>query len=106
MLGQIIEKVSNKSLEEVFQSEINTPLGIDAKDLRFDFVPDRKYATGYLKRWSMINFVKYFMVDREIYDEYENGWLKFNRHLVDYKAMGGLIGNSKTVAFLTRPLER
>ena len=106
MLGQIIEKVSSKSLEEVFQAEINSPLGIDTKDLGFDFVQDREYATGYLKRWSMINFVKYLIVDKKLYDEYEDGWLKFNRHLVDYKAMGGLIGNAKNVSVFLQDLLR
>ena len=71
MLGQIIEKASSKSLEEVFEAEICAPLGIDAKDLGFDFVEDRDYATGYLKRWSMINFIKYFVVDKKMYGEYE-----------------------------------
>ena len=103
-LGQVIETITAKSLFEVFQEEINGPLGISKNDLRFNYIEGQEYAVGYLKRWSMINFLKLFFIDSQLYDEYENGWLKINRHNVDYKAMGGLIGNAKTVAIFLQDL--
>ncbi|MDC0255635.1 beta-lactamase family protein [Bacteriovoracales bacterium] len=104
MLGQILEFVSKKSLFELFQDEINKSLGIDSKELRFDYIENEDYASGYLKRWSFINFAKYFVVNSEMYSDYEDGWLKLNQHNVDYKAMGGLITNAKSVGLFLQDL--
>ena len=104
MLGQILEFVSKKPLAELFNEQIKSPLGISPNNLRFDYLDNEQYAVGYLKRWSFINFAKYFVVDSKMYSDYEDGWLRFNQHNVDYKAMGGLITNAESVAMVLQDI--
>lgn len=97
ILGEVLSQKSGKSLEELFQSEIVTPLGLNPDHIGFSYLENGDYAVGYLKKWSWMNLLKYFVVDSKFYDDYEDGWLRIKRHYVDFKPMGGIITNATSI---------
>ena len=64
LLGQIIEHVSGKTLEQYFFDHIIDPAGIDHHDLSFT-MNDRTQATGYHKTRSFSNLILSFLLDKK-----------------------------------------
>jgi D-alanyl-D-alanine carboxypeptidase len=62
-----------------------------------DFViPDEsRHAKGYLKKYSLMNLVKEFVIDRNFIGDYEGHWLRLNSHYLNGPAFGGLIGTAR-----------
>jgi D-alanyl-D-alanine carboxypeptidase len=53
------------------------------------------HAKGYIKRWSLMNFVLGFMIDKNRFTEkYSGKWIQFKNIHVNGSAYGGLIGNA------------
>ena len=58
-------------------------------------IPDAsRHAKGYLKKYSLMNLVKGFVIDRKFLGGYEGHWLRLNSHYLNGPAFGGLIGSA------------
>ncbi len=102
LLGKVIEKVSGQSYQEYIRSNILEKLDLDCGNgakLDFDISSIESHARGYIKRWSLMNFVLGFMIDKNRFTEKDGGkWIQFKNIHVNGSAYGGLIGNAAGLA--------
>ena len=98
LLGPIVEACTQRPFTEYVERELLAPLGIGAHELGYSLDGTRT-ASGYLEKWSWLNLLKRFVIDRGYIGGYEGAWLEIRAHYVDGPAFGGLIGT--TAAFGT-----
>jgi CubicO group peptidase (beta-lactamase class C family) len=102
ILGKIIEQVSRQSYPDYMRDHIFTPLGLSASDAGF-IIPDAsKHAKGYLKKYSLMNLIKGFLIDDKFIGEYESNWLHINDHHLNGPGFGGLVITARGVAAFLR----
>lgn len=96
LLGQLIEKISGISYEDYIREHILRPLGIDNTNLDFTIANTDQHAKGYLKKFSILNVVLGFMIDKaKFLDNISEGkWISFKDNYVNGASHGGLIGTS------------
>ena len=93
LLGQIIENVSKTSYEKYIKTQIIEKLGIE-NELGFE-INEKTHAKGYHKKWSFMNFVLGFLIDKSKYMNTEKGkWNSFKDYYLNGASYGGLIGTS------------
>ncbi len=108
ILGQLIEQVAGKNYEEYIRAHIIRPLGIDQTDLDFTISNTELHAKGYLKKFSSLNFVLGFMINKTkfINTTTEGKWISFNDNYVNSASYGGLIGTSNSLVKYIQELLR
>lgn len=95
LLGQIIERVSGNTYESYIGDNILRPLDIVSDKLGFEIINKDQHAKGYQKRFSFMNGILGFFMDKSKYmDKSEGNWKPFNAYYVNGAAYGGLIGSS------------
>ena len=92
LLGKVVEQVSGQSYPAYIRWNILQPLGLSAQEMDFVIPNESRHANGYLKKYSLMNLVKSFVVDRKFLGGYEGNWLRLNSHYLNGPAFGGLIG--------------
>ena len=97
LLGKLIEKVSKKRYTRYVTEQIFEPLQLTPDLIGFVIHDKNMHAKGYLKRWSVMNLVGRFFIDKKVIGNYENGWLHIKNVYVNGPAFGGAIGSA--VAF-------
>lgn len=99
LLGQLIEKVSGISYEEYIRAHILRPLGVDKTDLDFTIANINQLAIGYLKKFSLLNVVLSFLIDKAKFlnSISEGKWISFKNNYVNGASYGGLIGTSNSL---------
>ena len=94
LLGMLIEQVSGLTYEEYVVNHIIKKLGIPPDQLGFNIPDVNLHAKGYQKRWSILNFILGFMIDKStIVDRVEGRWTSYINHCVNGTSYGGLIGS-------------
>jgi hypothetical protein len=53
------------------------------------------HATGYLEKYSVMNVVKGFLIDRKLVGAYSGKWLAIRSHYLNGPAFGGLVGTAR-----------
>ena len=95
LLGQIIEKVSGSIYEDYIREHILKPLNIKPNELDFKIADTAKHAKGYQKKYSLLNLILGFLIDKKTYmDGTEGKWKAFKNIYVNGTSHGGLIGTS------------
>ncbi len=98
LLGMIIERVSGVTYREYMQKNIFQRLGLTSTEIDF-VIPDYSlHAKGYLKRFSMLNLLKSFLIDPQYIGENENGWVSFKNHYLNGPAFGGIVTSAKAIS--------
>jgi len=93
ILGQVIEEISGLSYENYIRENIIRPLNINKAELDFLINDENLNATGYQKKFSLMNLILGFMIDKSKYvDKTEGKWLSFKNMYVNGASYGGLIG--------------
>lgn len=93
LLGQVIEKVSGLSYEQYITDNILTKLGVSPQQLGFEITQDDRHAKGYQKRFSWINLLLGFFVNKSKFMLGAEGrWRPFREYYVNGASYGGLIG--------------
>lgn len=95
LLGKVVEAASGEPFARYVGQHVLAPLGIDAGQLGYEIQDTSRHATGYLEKYSLLNLVKRFMLDRDLIGTYEEGWLRINSHYLNGPAFGGLVGTAK-----------
>ena len=94
LLGKIIENVSGLTYQDYIYNNITKPLQLTKNDID-TIIPDKtKHAKGYLKKYSFMNMIKGFLVDKDLIGEYESNWLNIKNVYLNGPAFGGLIGSA------------
>ena len=98
LLGKIIEKVSGQTYSTYIREYIMAPLQLSEKEMNF-IIPDPAYhAKGYLAKYSLMNLLKGFLIDKELIGDYEGKWLNIKDHYLNGPAFGGLIGSAGSIS--------
>ena len=93
LLGQIIESVSGTTYEDYIRENILKPIEIGPGELDFEIHDKSRHAKGYQKRFSLMNGVLGFFIDKKMYmDVAEGKWKPFKNYYVNGAPYGGLIG--------------
>jgi CubicO group peptidase (beta-lactamase class C family) len=94
VLGQIIEQVSGGTYEDYIRDNIIQPLGIKPDELGFDIQKNNLQAKGYQKRFSLVNGILGFFLDKSKYmDKSEGRWKPFKNLFINGTSYGGLSGS-------------
>lgn len=94
LLGKIIEKVSRRTYPTHIKEYIMAPLQLSENEMNF-IIPDPAYhAKGYLAKYSLMNLLKDYLIDKELIGDYEGKWLHIKDHYLNGPAFGGLIGSA------------
>jgi CubicO group peptidase (beta-lactamase class C family) len=94
LLGKIVERASGEKLATYVTERILRPLRIERRDLAYAVVEPAHLATGYVERYSVMNLVKRFLIDRKWIGEYTGNWLAIRSHYLNGPAFGGLVGTA------------
>jgi len=99
ILGQLIEQVSGIGYEEYIRAHILRPLGLDQSDMDFTISNTEFHAKGYLKKFSLLNFILGFMINKSKFMNTisEGKWISFKDNYVNGASYGGLIGTSNSL---------
>lgn len=94
ILGQLVERVSGKSLEDYIKESIFERSGIENSELTFQ-IDSSVHATGYHKWWSFSNAIFGFLIDKSKFmGRREGKWKPFNLFYNNGTAYGGMFGSS------------
>ena len=95
LLGSIVERASGTPFRAYVQAHVLDRLGIPPASLGFAVADVARHATGYLERWSLLNFARRFLVDPALVGETAGRWVRLREHYVDGAAFGGLVGTAQ-----------
>lgn len=95
LLGKAIEQATGQSYSAYVKANVLRPLGLSADAMDFVIPSESRHANGYLKKYSLMNLVKGFLIDRKFVGDYEGRWLRLNGHYLNGPAFGGLIGTAR-----------
>ena len=95
LLGAIVERTSGETFQSYVYEHILRPLGITPQELGYVVIDRRDHAQGYLEKYSLMNLVKGFVIDRALIGDYEGRWLHIHDHYLNGPAFGGLVGNAR-----------
>ena len=100
LLGAVIEKVSGQSYTDYVEQQLIRPLALrDGEALAFTIAQPQTHARGTIERWSLLNAVLGFFIDRDRFLEGQSGrWRQFRNFHANGDAYGGLIGNARGFA--------
>jgi len=94
LLGKVVERVSGEMFTAYVAEKILRPLAIAPRELGYVVADRAHHATGYLERYSLMNLVKAFLIDRELVGDYSGRWLAIRSHYLNGPAFGGLVGTA------------
>lgn len=95
LLGKVVQQVTGQSYPAYIRGNILQPLRISAQEMDFVISDESRHAKGYLKKYSLMNLVKGFLIDRKFVGGYEGRWLRLSSHYLNGPAFGGLIGTAR-----------
>lgn len=95
LLGAIVEQVTGRPFVEQVRQAVIAPLGLGPTDLGYAIPDPARHASGYLEKFSFINAIKGFVLDRAFVGEYHGRWLTIRPHYLNGPAFGGLVGTAR-----------
>lgn len=94
LLGKVVERVTAQSYCDYVRANILEPLRLAPAEMDFVIADESRHAAGYLEKYSLLNLVRGFVIDRRFVGEYAGRWLRLNSHYPNGPAFGGLIGSA------------
>jgi CubicO group peptidase (beta-lactamase class C family) len=107
LLGEVIEQVSGMTYEEYVTENILRKAGIGKHEMGFAIPDPVQHAHGYQERWTFMNLLLGFFIDKKKFmDEPEGAWKPFKTYYVNGPAYGGLVGTPEAFMKYLRELIR
>lgn len=94
LLGAIVEQASGQAFTSYVVTCVLGPLGITPDEIAYTIVDARTHAAGYLEKYSFMNLIKGWVIDRDLIGDYAGRWLRIRDHYLDGPAFGGLVGTA------------
>jgi CubicO group peptidase (beta-lactamase class C family) len=91
----VVERASDQAFSTYVTEHVLRPLGTSTSELGYTVPDPTRHATGYLEKYSFLNLVKRFVIERELIGSYQGRWLQMQPHYVNGPAFGGLVGTSR-----------
>jgi D-alanyl-D-alanine carboxypeptidase len=93
LLGAVVEHASGTPFTRYVAERILRPLGVQ-DELGYAAAGATAVASGYLEKYSLINAIKGWLIDRELVGRYSGPWLHIREHYLNGPAFGGLVGSA------------
>ena len=97
LLGGVVEHAAGTPFTRYVLERILRPLGVQ-DELGYTPSGPAAVASGYLEKYSFINAIKGWLVDRELVGRYSGPWLHIHEHYLNGPAFGGLVGSADSFA--------
>lgn len=104
LLGVAIERASGLRYEEYVRANVFERLGLSPAEIAFAIPAPERHAKGYLPRWSVMNLLKPFLVDRKFIGGREGSWIHINDNYLDGAAFGGIVASARSIGRFLRDL--
>jgi len=104
LLGKITEAATNRGYEEYITENLFQPLDLKPGEIGFQIYDSSTHARGYLSKYSLMNLVKMFVTDDEIWGEYEDAWLRVRDVYLNGPSFGGVVGCARAFSRLLQDL--
>ena len=104
LLGRVIEAVSGKRYCSFIEENLTKVLGLSFNEIGCEVIDERNHAKGYLNKFSFFNLAKYFVMNKEIWGQYEGSWLHINNVYINGPSFGGVISSSKAISRILQDL--
>jgi D-alanyl-D-alanine carboxypeptidase len=98
LLGKIIEQVSEQSYSAYVKANGLNPLSLSSREMNFVIPDSANHANGYLAKYTLMNLIKGFVMDKKFFGDYEGNWLRLKNHHLNGPAFGGLVGTARGFA--------
>jgi len=95
LLGRVIERASGEGFTSYVARRVLAPLGIPPAELGYAIPDSARHAHGYLEKYSLLDMMQEFLIDRELIGGYEGRWLRLADHYPNGPAFGGLVGTAR-----------
>lgn len=106
LLGCVLEAVTGVGVGEQISRAVIRPLGLDATELSYAIPDMSRHAAGYLEKYSWMNLLKGWLIDRALCAGYEGPWLRIQPHHPNGAAFGGAIGSARALGVFLQDLLR
>ena len=97
LLGAVVEHASGTPFTSYVLERILRPLGVQ-DELGYTATGSTPVASGYLEKYSFINAIKGWLIDRTLVGRYSGAWLHIHEHYLNGPAFGGLVGSAGSFA--------
>jgi CubicO group peptidase (beta-lactamase class C family) len=94
LLGSIVERATGQRFTSYVTDNVLRPLEIGSDELEYAIADPACHAAGYLEKYSFMNLIKPWLIERDLIGEYEGGWLRIRDHYLNGPAFGGLVGTA------------
>jgi D-alanyl-D-alanine carboxypeptidase len=94
LLGAIVEQASGEAFTSYVASRVLRLLGIEPDEIAYTVKDSASHAAGYLEKYSMMNVIKSWLIDRDLIGELAGPWLRIRDHYLNGPAFGGLVGTA------------
>jgi CubicO group peptidase (beta-lactamase class C family) len=100
LLGKIIENVSGMEYRDYVYQNIIKQINHEELPMNFLITDYSDYARGYQKKFTALNAMLGFFLDRKKFTEHSsnNKWIRFKKYYVSGRAYGGLIANAYSLS--------
>lgn len=95
LFEKVVERASGETFSSYVTENILRRLDIGSRELGYVIPDPAHHATGYLEKYSLMNIVKRFLIDRDLVGDYSGRWLTIRSQYVNGAAFGGLIGTAR-----------
>ena len=95
LLGYVVERASGEAFTAYVTAHVLATLGIAPGELGYSVTDPSVHASGYLEKYSFMNLVKSWLIDRALIGEYAGPWLEIRGHYLNGPAFGGLVGSAR-----------
>jgi len=100
LLGYIVEAASGTPFAQHVATHVATPLGGHTPAFGYQSPRGGSQACGYLERYSLLNLLKPWLIDRNLIGEPTGRWVALREFHADGPAYGGVIGTASSFARL------
>ena len=98
LLGRMVEHASGESFTSYVTEHVLRRLDIAAADLGYTINDPARHAAGYLERFSLMNLVSPWLIDRALVGRSSGRWVRIRDHYPNGPAFGGLVGTARGFA--------
>jgi CubicO group peptidase (beta-lactamase class C family) len=95
LLSKVIETAAKTPCCDYVRQNILEPLDIGPKDLGYTVSVPKNHAAGYIKRFSVMRGLLWFMAPSFLFSKNEGAWTRFQTLYMNGPAYGGLIGTAR-----------
>lgn len=104
LLGKVIEAVTGHEYQAYVKMNVFAPLKLAPEEIDFKINDASNHAKGYLAKYSFMNLIKSFVVNKKVWDQYEGSWLRIRDVYLNGPAFGGAIGSAKAFSRILQDL--